>query len=1516
MRRDIRSSHFLTLLAKQFLATFLLACIVVGVGYAGLSRANAAASPSRIIMYQGRLLNANSVPVSDASASISFALYDAITSGNCLWSNNSDSCVSVSPRTVTLTAGLFSEALGDTGATPAYAAIASTVFADNASVYLEVIVGGETLTPRKAMLSAPYAINSDVLDGYNTSLTGGTSSIIPVTDASGNLLITGSPQGAGVSQGSLYINPGSGVVAANEMLLGIAVGGVSKFSVDAEGDSIFAGTLNATGAITGSDFSCVDCLDFAELADSLALDATTSINLGSFDLNTSGTGALGFSSTGQVTFAGNVDATNGLDVTIADFTVGGANFNVAPSTGNLTSAGDLAVNGNDITSTGIIRLTSGGSAGLQFDSANGVVNVASADDFAVGATSLTAAFSIDESLNTLRLGDGANDTSDPTFTFYASDATNSGSLSYLDTDVFNFNGGNINFFGLGTLPALASGSMNDFYAGSTFSGTSGPSLSIIEMYGAGTGTTYSAIENATSTDHYVGAGNNQLTISGATATVTRAYGSRNRLTNTSTNAGLVQGSGYLAALEAEYMQSASATTLPTAYGVHGVLSSVSGTVTSGSSIFGEITSGAGTVVTGYGGRFLATAAGTNRYGVYAEASGGTTNFSGYFTGARVQIDGDATPDAATFATDSGELFITGDLESIGNTYFGDTTGADSFQVRSGATTTNAASMTFDALTSGTGFGISRADNGGTDFTGILSLVDQLDVGSGSTGTALKVQQMSVGNAIGLHIVQNTASAYVSDSTGNNAFVIDINEDPGTDDAVILRSDANNDGTNGTDTEFRITTQGDVYMDGVMTSASVAVGGADYAEFFRTTDTALVGRMLACQGTAKSSVKRCEPGNYGVIGVVSTDPGIIGNNTREDYREELADPTKSLVGLMGQIETTVNATIEPISVGDPISTSSITPGHGAKAHGPTRILGFALEPLSSGIGIIRVLVQPQWYGGDVLTKTGSATQISGSLAIAASTAATASSTIVDSGTLSLLGSAWSGGSAEAIGMSMKTVVSAVNDYKLSITNNAGTEVASVNGGGDLAIAGRLYPSDRGAVQRSKYIYYDGSSGSGGDFMRTNSAGWATGSYDFAEMFPSPDALVAGEVVMFGDASQQVKRSTGETYNRKIAGIVSTRPGFLAGENAAGNYPVALAGRVPTLVSTENGAINIGDPLTTSSHPGYAMKATEAGPILGYAADSFSGSMGTVIVYVNVSYYSGAAVAQGPASENSISQLTSDIQRFDTSGTLNFNGGRLLAIGSMTSANGTWKLEANGDFITSGRLIELVKSAAGIDVETYAATSRQMSVQLSGSVMLQNGSAIVKFADIDPSFMSIVDSNPTYRALVTPYGVTGALYVTNRTVDGFTITESGTASSGVSVDWLVIAFRRDHAPATPSTVVDSIAPVPNSVGSSESSAATSSDPAAESEAIVIESLSEETPMVENSVLIDSNAELVSDPVPDQVFDSVPDIGQAVSDSIIDSAPAPDAANNISTDSAPSNSESDTVESSSAADSSVTP
>ena len=70
-------------------------------------------------------------------------------------------------------------------------------------------------------------------------------------------------------------------------------------------------------------------------------------------------------------------------------------------------------------------------------------------------------------------------------------------------------------------------------------------------------------------------------------------------------------------------------------------------------------------------------------------------------------------------------------------------------------------------------------------------------------------------------------------------------------------------------------------------------------------------------------------------------------------------------------------------------------------------------------------------------------------------------------------------------------------------------------------------------------------------------------------------------------------------------------------------LALAGRVPVKVSTENGPIQTGDFLTPSSIPGVAMKATKAGQVIGQALMPHvkDGEIGSVVMFINNTYYQG-------------------------------------------------------------------------------------------------------------------------------------------------------------------------------------------------------------------------------------------------------------------------------------------------------
>lgn len=1325
-------------LAKQMLAGFVI-CIVIICSALPFVRFTRAASPPNIIGYQGRLLNSNGVPVADATASIIFELYNAAAAGSCLWSNSSDTCATATARTVTLTDGLFTENLGDTAAGVPYAAISDAVFANYAAVYLQITVNGEAFTTRRQILAAPYALNSESLDGYNTTQVGGTSALVPVLDSTGNLQLTGNPSGSLASNASIYINPAGADTAVNDAILGVAVGGSALFTVDVEGD--------------------------------------------------------------------------------------------------LSATGDLSVNGNDILSTGLLRITSGGAGALSFDSASGIVNIAVSDDFAVGGTSLVSPFSIDESLNVVRIGDGANDANDPKITFFASDASDSGTLSYTDSDTFAFQGGYLTHAYAQDQSALVA----DWYK-SLFGSTN-----IINTSGAGVSLDISSIEATTNYAGALGAGSStnvyglvgQTLIDAASAVLTQGIGVLGSVTNQSTNVAAVNGAGYLAGGEFSVTHD-SAQTISSAYGVKSYLQADSGTITTGSAVVGEVLGGAGSFTTGYGGRFLNLNEGATRYGVYAEASGGATaNYAGYFASGLVQIDADVTADAMTFATGAGDLAVSDGIESHGGGRFGDVNGTDDFIFTTAVTTASGIQMLASQLTSGTGLAVLRADDGGgTAFSGKLVNISQYDTTSGA-GTALNVLQSGTGDAIAVRIAQDTIADQTNGAggttIGGQALVLETLEAGSNDDIMLIRSNGQ--------VVLAIESDGSVLSDNGYSAA-----GADYAEYFPTTDTTLGFYEVTCIDESRPfSVRRCEAGDQNLVGVISSDPGFIGNMPQNGATGNV------LVGMVGQIDTYVNADEGAVEVGDPISTSSIRAGLGAKAQGPARIIGFALEARASGTGIIKVLVQPQWYGGDVLTSSGAAMEASTDIVMAPISAATATATAVASHGLSFRGSIWNAGSTETRGMSIETSVSTVDDYRMSVRNNSGDEVIAISDEGDFVLSGKLYPSDRGAAQRSRYVYYDGSAGPGGDFMRTNAAGWATGSYDFAEMFPSPDALSPGEVVIFGDTKEAVKRSSGVPYSQAV-GVISMRPGFLAGENVSGNYPVALAGRVPTYVTNENGAIAIGDPLTTSSRSGYAMKATEAGPVIGYATESFSGTVGSIIVFINSSYFDGGSSDDGPAADNVVSELALNASSLNLSGTINLNGGTILSISSLGGIGGNWRLEEDGDVVTRGRLVQLIRSFQGEDVETYASASRQMTVELSGTARLASGSAIIRFNDVDGQFDDVISPTASYRVFLTPYAATGALYAAERTNEGFVIRDVGGAS-GVMVDWMVIAYHKDFEPEIQQQIVTND-PVDNVVIEDEPALA---DPESEEgEPVEKQPIPEESRVVsdEDSLIAENVAPLTAD------------------------------------------------------------
>jgi hypothetical protein len=141
---------------------------------------------------------------------------------------------------------------------------------------------------------------------------------------------------------------------------------------------------------------------------------------------------------------------------------------------------------------------------------------------------------------------------------------------------------------------------------------------------------------------------------------------------------------------------------------------------------------------------------------------------------------------------------------------------------------------------------------------------------------------------------------------------------------------------------------------------------------------------------------------------------------------------------------------------------------------------------------------------------------------------------------------------------------------------------------------------------------------------------TGGSDLSEQFDIETKSVDAKpgMVVCIDTKQSGKLVvSSKPYDRTVAGIISgaggIETGMLMGQKSSkadGAYAVALTGRVYVWVDASHGAIEPGDMLTTSSTPGYAMKATDRGQsfgaVIGKAMQPLKEDRGLILVLVNL------------------------------------------------------------------------------------------------------------------------------------------------------------------------------------------------------------------------------------------------------------------------------------------------------------
>lgn len=145
--------------------------------------------------------------------------------------------------------------------------------------------------------------------------------------------------------------------------------------------------------------------------------------------------------------------------------------------------------------------------------------------------------------------------------------------------------------------------------------------------------------------------------------------------------------------------------------------------------------------------------------------------------------------------------------------------------------------------------------------------------------------------------------------------------------------------------------------------------------------------------------------------------------------------------------------------------------------------------------------------------------------------------------------------------------------------------------------------------------------------TITGGTVTAKYqDVAEWVESSQDLPAATVVILDPGkSNQVVAST-QSYDSRVAGVISLKPGVTLGEGGEGRVLVATTGRVKVKVDASNGPINIGDLLVSSDKEGVAMKSVPVeiggvrihrpGTLIGKALEPLAQGTGEILVLLSL------------------------------------------------------------------------------------------------------------------------------------------------------------------------------------------------------------------------------------------------------------------------------------------------------------
>ncbi len=1037
------------------------------------------------------------------------------------------------------------------------------------------VAGTSTLTGAVS-IGSTLSTTGNATIGGDVTISG--DDLFMATNTSGFILVAdGTNYNPVAISGDISISStGATTIGSNSIALGTDTTGnyLATLSDAGSGDISISGSGSETAAVTVDIVD--DALDFTELADSLTLDAATAIVLGSATLSTSGTGALSFASTGQVTFAGNVDANSGVDVT------GALTVSTTTSLSGAVSAGStLGVTGaTTLSSTASVAGALAANGGITFDNSTDTLGAHTLSGTLDANTNLLT--NIGDSGTDFVSGGGITFAGHVTLSSDSSEGLSGGGLSDCDT--------------ASSSKLMWDASTNKFSCGSDQTSS--------------TATTFDAIGDP-SGNGAVAMAETVQTLDWNTASTAAVFdGMTYTITNDSSTDSTSQ---RLFILQNANTTGSSATerlfVLDNADTNEAVTTAL------------EISSAAGAITTAI------DATDSDIVTALAIGSNDITTTSTTISATELdRLDGkDAT------------LLDTNDAVSTAITGLG---------TLSTLTTSGNATIGGDVTISGDDLFMA------TNTSGFILVAD----GTNYNPVAIS-GDMTISSAGAVTIGSNSI-ALGTDTTGNYLATL---SDAGSGDISISGSGSETAAVTVdiVDDALDFTELGDTLtLDAALSISGSASRTIDWSRTL-TNATAENAMTISTIATDTTSATSSQFGLY-VDNVASTealDASIVLDNSDTDdvvgTAIKIIDAGGGFTSVIDNAGTLISgAELNRLDGKDAalVDQNDLTASDGSGATSS----GSGLETGTGGIGLIQGCAD-----GDILTWNDSSAVWQCGPNGAADTA-TFTDTTTELASFTTAADIWDGTFPNiTVNTATATVLIAVNIRGTSDDANDQNPVFTIRR------AQNSNPTCSSTQVGGEFV---------GDFLTANSEDWGasatfvdTGAFsasdnvryticttttglddgntdeirvslvelgaDLAEnYYTTDDSIGPGDVVELDPSIPAGVKKASSPYNKNVIGVVSTAPGIILDDATGIGYgravPVALAGRIPVMVSTENGVVKAGDLLTSSSEPGVAMKATQAGQIIGQAMQDYgyNETQGLISMFIKTDFYNGTSSDQ--------------------------------------------------------------------------------------------------------------------------------------------------------------------------------------------------------------------------------------------------------------------------------------------------